>query len=182
MRVGLAGFRGLPHRMERVAEHDGVAWYDDSKGTNAAATAKSLDGFADGRVHLILGGRGKGADLAALAPLVRQKARRAYLIGEAAGEFARALGASAPFERSETLERAVAAAARAARPGDVVLLSPACASFDQFRNFVHRGERFQALVTESSTPERRRGWPMAKKLAFDRCCSPPSSCSSSSAW
>jgi len=146
IRRGLQGFQGLPHRMQRAGEKDGVTWYDDSKGTNPGATLKSLEGFADGTVHIILGGRNKGADLASLTPLLRQKARRAYLIGEAAEEFAAALGDAVPFERSETLERAVRSAAEQARPGEAVLLSPACASFDQFRNFVHRGESFQALV------------------------------------
>ncbi len=148
LRRGLAGFRGLPHRLERVGEKGGVVWYDDSKGTNPAATAKSLEGFPAGSVHLILGGRNKGADLGALAPVVREKARRLYLIGEAAEEFARALGDAAPSERAGTLERAVRSAAGRARPGEAVVLSPACASFDQFRNFVHRGEAFQAFVRE----------------------------------
>jgi UDP-N-acetylmuramoylalanine--D-glutamate ligase len=148
IRLGLLGFQGLPHRMVKLGEKDGVTWYDDSKGTNPGATAKSLEGFADGTVHIILGGRNKGADLASLTPLLARKARRAYLIGEAAEEFAEALGESVPFERSGTLEQAVRSAAEQARPGEAVLLSPACASFDQFRNFVHRGERFQALVRE----------------------------------
>jgi UDP-N-acetylmuramoylalanine--D-glutamate ligase len=146
IRQGLRGFRGLPHRLERVGEAAGVAWYDDSKGTNPGATAKAIEGFPDGSVHLILGGRNKGADLASLVPIVRRKARRAYLIGEAAEEFARALGAAVPHETAGTLDRAVAAAAAAARPGEAVVLSPACASFDQFRDFNHRGEVFQELV------------------------------------
>jgi UDP-N-acetylmuramoylalanine--D-glutamate ligase len=146
IRAGLRTFRGLPHRLERVGEAAGVAWYDDSKGTNPGATAKAIEGFADGTVHLILGGRNKGADLAALVPAVRRKARRAYLIGEAAEELARALGDAVPHEAAGTLDRAVAAAAAAARPGDAVVLSPACASFDQFRDFNHRGEVFQGLV------------------------------------
>jgi UDP-N-acetylmuramoylalanine--D-glutamate ligase len=146
IRRGLLGFQGLPHRMQKVGEKGGVTWYDDSKGTNPGATMKSLEGFADGTVHIILGGRNKGADLASLTPLLRRKARRAYLIGEAAEEFAQALGDGVPFERLETLERAVRSAAAQAQPGEAVLLSPACASFDQFRNFVHRGESFQALV------------------------------------
>jgi UDP-N-acetylmuramoylalanine--D-glutamate ligase len=148
LRTGLAGFKGLPHRMERVGEKDGVVWYNDSKGTNPAATAKSLEGFEDGTVHLILGGRNKGADLSLLAPIVRQKVRRAYLIGESAGDFEKALGEAVPFEHSETMERAVQSAAQLAKAGEAVVLSPACASFDQFRNFVHRGEVFQALVRE----------------------------------
>jgi UDP-N-acetylmuramoylalanine--D-glutamate ligase len=148
LRRGLAGFHGLPHRLERVGERGGVVFYDDSKGTNPGATAKAIEGFADGTVHLILGGRNKGADLASLTPLVGRKARRVYLIGEAAGEFERALAGAAAAERAETLDRAVRSAAAQARPGDAVVLSPACASFDQFRNFGHRGEVFQALVRE----------------------------------
>lgn len=144
----LATFEGLPHRLQRVGTKDGVTWYDDSKGTNPAATMKSIEGFTPGTVHLILGGRNKGADLAALAPVVAAKARRVYLIGEAADDFARALGSAAPYERAETLERAVQSAALQANPGDVVVLSPACASFDQFRNYVDRGLRFQAFVRQ----------------------------------
>src|SRR5262249_28534975 len=105
-------------------------------------------GFADGTVHLILGGRNKGADLASLAPLVQKKARRIYLIGEAAKEFERALQGAAPYEMSETLDRAIQSAASQARSGEVVVLSPACASFDQFRDFNHRGEVFTRLVRE----------------------------------
>ncbi|HWN41768.1 MAG TPA: UDP-N-acetylmuramoyl-L-alanine--D-glutamate ligase [Thermoanaerobaculia bacterium] len=149
LRTGLAGFKGLPHRMERVGEKDGVVWYNDSKGTNPAATAKSLEGFEDGTVHLILGGRNKGADLSLLTPIVRQKVRRAYLIGESAADFERALEGAVPLEHSETMERAVRSAAQAAKAGEAVVLSPACASFDQFRNFVHRGEVFQDLVRKA---------------------------------
>jgi UDP-N-acetylmuramoylalanine--D-glutamate ligase len=144
--AGLAGFHGLPHRLERVGERGGVAWFDDSKGTNPAATAKSLEGFGDGTVHLILGGRNKGADFAVLAPIVRAKARRVYLIGEAAAELEQALGGGVAYEVSGTLDHAVRTAAARASAGEVVVLSPACASFDQFRNFAHRGERFQSLV------------------------------------
>jgi UDP-N-acetylmuramoylalanine--D-glutamate ligase len=146
LRRGLAGFRGLPHRLQLVARQGGVAWYDDSKGTNPAATLKSLEGFADGSVHLILGGRNKGADFAPLAPLAGRKARRLYLIGEAAAEIERALAGAVPAERSGTLDAAVRAAAARARAGESVVLSPACASFDQFRNFGHRGEVFQHEV------------------------------------
>jgi UDP-N-acetylmuramoylalanine--D-glutamate ligase len=146
LRAGLLAFRGLPHRLERVAEIAGVSYYDDSKGTNPAATLKSIEGFADGTLHLILGGRNKGADLSALVPLVRAKAKRAYLIGEAAAELEPALSGKVPYEVAATLDRAVASAAAVAQPGEAVVLSPACASFDQFRNFVHRGESFKALV------------------------------------
>jgi UDP-N-acetylmuramoylalanine--D-glutamate ligase len=148
IRAALAGFTGLPHRLQRVGERGGVAFYDDSKGTNPGATQKAIEGFADGTVHLILGGRNKDADLAALTPMIRRKARRAYLIGEAAGDFERALGGAVPFEIAETLERAVRSAAGRARAGEAVVLSPACASFDQFKSFGHRGEVFQALVRD----------------------------------
>ena len=144
----LASFRGLPHRLERVRERAGVVFYDDSKGTNVAATERSLEGFADGSVHLILGGRNKGADPAYLAPMVGRKARRIYVIGESAEEFARALGGLVACERCGTLERAIAGAAAAARSGESVVLSPACASFDQFRDYGHRGDEFQRLVRE----------------------------------
>jgi UDP-N-acetylmuramoylalanine--D-glutamate ligase len=156
LRRGLAAFQGLPHRMQRVAEAGGVAWYDDSKGTNPAATTKSVEAFADGAVHLILGGRNKGADFAPLADLARRKARRLYLIGEAADEVERALAGTAPIERSGTLAAAVHSAAGRAAAGESVVLSPACASFDQFRNFAHRGEVFQREVRAELA---RRGGP-----------------------
>jgi len=146
IRAALTSFTGLPHRLQRVGERRGVLFYDDSKGTNPGATLKAIEGFADGTVHLILGGRNKDADLAELTPMVRKKARRAYLIGEAARDFERTLSGAVPYEVSETLDRAVRSAAGQARAGEAVVLSPACASFDQFRNFVHRGQVFQDLV------------------------------------
>jgi UDP-N-acetylmuramoylalanine--D-glutamate ligase len=151
-RRALRSFRGLAHRTERVAEADGVTWYDDSKGTNPAATLGCLRGFPDGSVHLVLGGSDKGADFTELTETVAAKARRVYLIGETAPKIEAALTVSgspvAPIVRAGTLDRAVAEAAEAARPGEVVLLSPACASFDQFDNFNHRGDEFQRLVKE----------------------------------
>jgi UDP-N-acetylmuramoylalanine--D-glutamate ligase len=146
LQAALGEFQGLPHRMQQVAEIAGVTYFDDSKGTNVAASVKSLEGLPDRRVHLILGGRHKGDDLGPLARLAAIKARRVYLIGEAAEEMASALGADVAQERSGTLETAVASASRRARSGDVVLLSPACASFDQFTSYAHRGRRFQELV------------------------------------
>jgi UDP-N-acetylmuramoylalanine--D-glutamate ligase len=146
IRAGLRTFRGLPHRLAKVRTLDGVDFYDDSKGTNLDATAKSLEGFADGTVHLILGGRGKGTDFRELGEIVARKARRLYLIGETAAEIEAALGALVPAIRSGTLERAIADAAEAAGRGETVLLSPACASFDQFRDFNHRGDEFERLV------------------------------------
>ncbi len=146
LRLRLRTFVGLPHRVERVRVRAGVTWVDDSKGTNPAATERSLEGFADGSVHLILGGRNKDADPAALRVRVAEKVRTAYLIGESAPQFAAALGDLVPCHHAGTLENAVALAATTARSGETVLLSPACASFDQFRNYLHRGERFSELV------------------------------------
>ena len=139
-------FEGLPHRTRRIAERGGVVFYDDSKGTNVGATSKSLEAFADGSVHLILGGLAKGQDFAPLRPAVARKAKAVYLIGADAGALEAALAGVVAIRRAETLERAVAAAAAAAVAGDIVLLSPACASFDQFTDFSHRGRRFQELV------------------------------------
>jgi UDP-N-acetylmuramoylalanine--D-glutamate ligase len=158
--AGLRTFKGLPHRTEPVGEVNGVRFFDDSKGTNIGATAKALEGFADGTVHLILGGRGKGTGLGdELVGLIRTKARRVYLIGEEAERFGRELAGVVAVHRSGRLEVAVPEAAAAARPGDSVLLSPACASFDQFRNYHHRGEVFQQLVGEAiaATTQGTRG-------------------------
>lgn len=150
----MRGFRGLPHRLQRVAEHDGVRFFDDSKGTNVGATVASLEGFDDHSVHLILGGQTKGADFTALCKPVAAKARRVYLIGEAADTLATTLGAGvsdAPIavEHAGTIEQAVTAACREARAGESVVLSPACASFDQFAGFVDRGRAFQRAVAAS---------------------------------
>jgi UDP-N-acetylmuramoylalanine--D-glutamate ligase len=143
---GLRTFRGLPHRLERVAERRGVAWYDDSKGTNVGATIAALNGLAR-RTVLILGGEGKGQDFAPLAQPVARFARRVLLIGRDAPQIERALaGASVPLERCATLEAAVERAAQCAQSGDAVLLSPACASFDMFRDYKHRGDAFAAAV------------------------------------
>jgi UDP-N-acetylmuramoylalanine--D-glutamate ligase len=144
--AGLRGFRGLPHRLERVGERAGVTYFDDSKGTNVAATARSLESFADGSVHVILGGRNKGADFRYLRPAALRKVRRAYLIGESAAELERALAGATELSRSGTLAAAVSEAAERARTGDAVVLSPACASFDQFRDYRDRGQSFQRLV------------------------------------
>ena len=144
--AGLRSFRGLPHRLERVALRRGVAWYDDSKGTNVGATIAALAGLP-GKSLLIAGGEGKGQDFAPLAPVVAQHARRALLIGRDAPLIERALRPSGvPLERCESLEQAVARAAALAVSGDAVLLSPACASFDMFRDYRHRGEVFAAAV------------------------------------
>ncbi len=152
---GLGSFRGLAHRLERIAVRDGVAWYDDSKGTNVGATIAALRGLARKAV-LILGGEGKGQDFAPLAEAARRHAAAVLLIGRDAPLIERAL-AGFPSERCATLEEAVERAARLARPGEAVLLSPACASFDMFRDYKHRGEAFAAAVrrlpaTEGPSP------------------------------
>ena len=156
----LRSFRGLPHRTVLVRTVNGVGYWNDSKGTNVDATLKSLEGFPDGKVHLILGGKDKGDDFARLAPLASRKARRILAIGKAAPGIAKALGGlpGVALEIAGTLEKALEDAARHATPGDAVLLSPACASFDQFRDFEHRGEVFEALVRglqEPATAEKR---------------------------
>jgi UDP-N-acetylmuramoylalanine--D-glutamate ligase len=147
VRAGLRTFRGVAHRLEPVAERDGVAYVNDSKATNVKSTTVALISLGDRRVHLILGGRTKAQDFAELAPFVKARCASVHLIGEGAGEIATALaGTGVPLHDDGDLERAVAAARAAARPGDVVLLSPACASFDQFADFEARGDAFRALV------------------------------------
>jgi UDP-N-acetylmuramoylalanine--D-glutamate ligase len=150
IREGLACFPGLPHRMELVAESRGVRWINDSKGTNVDATKKSLEGYPPGTVILILGGRDKHGDFAALAPLAGKAAFRILTIGEAASTVEAALAAAAATERAGTMDRAVARAAEIARPGDTVLLSPACASFDQYGNYEERGAHFARLAREAA--------------------------------
>jgi UDP-N-acetylmuramoylalanine--D-glutamate ligase len=143
---GLASFRGLPHRLQRLRERRGVVWYDDSKGTNVGAALAALRGLGRPAV-LIAGGEGKGQDFAPLAPVVARHARAVLLIGRDAPLIERALAdGDVPLERCASLEDAVARAAALARGGDAVLLSPACASFDMFRDYRHRGEVFAAAV------------------------------------
>lgn len=149
---GLTGFRGLPHRTELVVEERGVAWVNDSKGTNVDATVKSLEGRAPKSVLLILGGRDKHGDFGRLVAPVAHAARMVLTIGEAAPVIEEALAGSAPIERRGTMESAVERAAELARPGDTVLLSPACASFDQYRNFEERGAHFSELVRRLTSP------------------------------
>jgi UDP-N-acetylmuramoylalanine--D-glutamate ligase len=147
VRAGLHSFAGVKHRLEDVALRDGVRWVNDSKATNVASTLVALDAFAAGTVHLILGGQGKGQDFFALRGPVGERCKAVYLIGEDAPVIAAALaGGAAPVLECGDLERAVTAARGAARAGDVVLLSPACASFDQFADFEARGERFRELA------------------------------------
>jgi UDP-N-acetylmuramoylalanine--D-glutamate ligase len=139
----LRTFPGVPHRLEDVAEIRGVRYVNDSKATNAAAARRAVAAY-DAPLHVILGGLGKNESYAELAEDLRARTARAYLIGAAADELAGAL--DVPYERSGDLAAAVRAAAAAAEPGDVVLLSPACASYDQFENFEQRGEEFRRLI------------------------------------
>ncbi len=142
----LGTFPGVGHRIEEVATVDGVLYVNDSKATNAAAALRALASFPGRRKHVILGGRGKAEPYDALAAAF-EPGDRAYLIGEAASELAAALeAADVSHVAAGTLERGLAEAASAASAGDVVLLSPACASFDQFTSFEHRGEEFRSLV------------------------------------
>jgi UDP-N-acetylmuramoylalanine--D-glutamate ligase len=142
----LAHFEGLPHRVQKVAEIDGVHFYDDSKGTNVGATVAALNGMEQ-KVVLIAGGDGKGQDFKPLKPAVAAHARAVVLIGRDRDRIAEAIdGADVPVCRADTLEQAVDLSISLAHEGDVVMLSPACASFDMFRNYEHRAQVFVAAV------------------------------------
>jgi UDP-N-acetylmuramoylalanine--D-glutamate ligase len=145
-RTALAGFKGLPHRMEKVAAVRGVTYYNDSKGTNVEATMMTLKGL-DRPAVLIAGGHDKGGDFTKLVPFLAH-VKAIVTIGEAAPLIEEALGSIVPIARAATMQEAVETAARTAQVGEIVLLSPACASFDMFRNFEHRGEVFAECVKE----------------------------------
>ena len=145
VRQAVSEFRAVEHRLELVTTVNGVAFYNDSKATNVDATMKALESFP-GKIHLILGGKDKGSDYSVLNPLLRERAKRVYLIGAATEKIAAQIQGAVPLTRSGTLDRAVRQAFEAAAPGDVVLLAPACASFDQFENYEHRGRVFKELA------------------------------------
>lgn len=149
IRSAVAAFRAVEHRLEFVRELDGVRYFNDSKATNVDATLKALAAFPSG-IHVILGGKDKDSDYTTLAPLLRERARTVITIGSAAEKIESELSpldlGAAKIERAETLQRAVSLAHGLATPGDVVLLAPACASFDQFENYEHRGRTFRDLV------------------------------------
>jgi UDP-N-acetylmuramoylalanine--D-glutamate ligase len=155
---GLRHFQGLPHRLEKVAEILGVSFYDDSKGTNVGATVAALSGMTS-PVVLIAGGDGKGQDFAPLGPAVKAHARAVVLIGRDAPLIEAVLaGQGVELTQARTMEDAVECAYKVARSGDAVLLSPACASYDMFRSYVHRGECFvQAVHAVARDQEARRG-------------------------
>jgi UDP-N-acetylmuramoylalanine--D-glutamate ligase len=151
IRQGVESFQAVEHRLEYVATLNGVEFYNDSKATNVDATAKAVEAFPSG-IHLIMGGKDKGSPYTILSDLLRKRVRAVYTIGSAASKIESQLRGVVPILACETLEKAVAEAATAAHPGDVVLLAPACSSFDQFESYEHRGRIFKELVTE------RRGW------------------------
>jgi UDP-N-acetylmuramoylalanine--D-glutamate ligase len=158
---GVRSFKGVEHRLEFVAEIEAVRYYNDSKATNVDATLKALESFA-GRILVILGGKDKGSDYSLLQKALRERAILALLIGAAAEKIEKQITGSVAIERVGTLERAVQTASHAARPGDIVLLAPACASFDQFQNYEHRGRVFKELIHELeqkavSAPRSNRG-------------------------
>jgi UDP-N-acetylmuramoylalanine--D-glutamate ligase len=147
VRRGLRSFAGVPHRLEEVVSREGVLYVNDSKATNVASTLVALRAFPGAGLHLILGGQGKEQDFAPLRSAIEQGCRAIYLIGEDAPLIAKALvSVSVPVYRCDTLEQALQAASATATCGEVVLLSPSCASFDQFADFEARGERFRELV------------------------------------
>ena len=140
-------FAGVEHRLEFVAEVRGVRYYNDSKATNVDATLKALNAFPGG-VLIILGGKDKGSDYTALQKPLREKAKLALLIGAAAEKIESQIAGSVTLEHAGTMQRAVKRAAEVAQAGDIVLLAPACASFDQFENYEQRGRVFKDLVRE----------------------------------
>jgi UDP-N-acetylmuramoylalanine--D-glutamate ligase len=143
--AALRTFPGVPHRLEEVGSVNGVLYVNDSKATNVSSAVRGIEAF-DGGVHVILGGSLKGGGFEGLREAVASRCVAAYLIGEAAERLEADLGGAVPLHRSGDLQTAVSAATEAAEPGEVVLLSPACASFDQFRDYEERGEAFRRLV------------------------------------
>jgi UDP-N-acetylmuramoylalanine--D-glutamate ligase len=151
IRNGLISFEGLPHRLEFVAEIGGVRYIDDSKGTNVGAVVRSLQSFTV-PIVLIAGGKDKQSDFRPLVPIVSERVKRLILIGQAASKLRHELAGACPMEEASSLEEAVRRAAAATSPGEVVLLSPACASFDMFTDFEERGRVFKAAVRELLPP------------------------------
>jgi UDP-N-acetylmuramoylalanine--D-glutamate ligase len=145
--TAVENFRAVEHRLEYVATDNGVEYYNDSKATNVDASAKAIAAFM-GCIHLILGGKDKNSNYADLSDLLRKRVKAVYTIGSAAAKIESQIRGMVPIVSCETLDKAVAAARKAAHPGDIVLLSPACSSFDQFENYEHRGQVFKELVLE----------------------------------
>jgi UDP-N-acetylmuramoylalanine--D-glutamate ligase len=145
IRKAVASFKAVEHRLEYVATIRGVEYYNDSKATNVDATIKALESFP-ANIHLILGGKDKGSDYGVLNDLLRQRVKQVYTIGAAAAKIESQIKGATEIVHAETLENAIKRAADSAQPGDIVLLAPACASFDQFRSYEHRGKVFKEVV------------------------------------
>jgi UDP-N-acetylmuramoylalanine--D-glutamate ligase len=147
IRSAVAGFKAVEHRLEFVSTVQGVEYFNDSKATNVDAAMKAVAAFPGG-IHLILGGKDKGSDYTLLAPLLRERVKAVYTIGSAAEKIERELHGVVKMVGAGTMDVAVREAQKAAVAGDVVLLSPACSSFDQFENYEHRGRIFRQIVHE----------------------------------
>jgi UDP-N-acetylmuramoylalanine--D-glutamate ligase len=145
VRKAVRGFKSVEHRLEYVATVQGVEYYNDSKATNVDATIKALESFP-ANIHLILGGKDKGSDYSVLNDLLRERVKCVYTIGTAAEKVSSQIRGATSISPAGTIEAAVKQASASAQPGDVVLLAPACASFDQFQNYEHRGRVFKELV------------------------------------
>jgi UDP-N-acetylmuramoylalanine--D-glutamate ligase len=145
IRKAVESFKAVEHRLEFVAEINGVDYYNDSKATNVDAAAKAIAAFPGG-IHLILGGKDKSSDYRQLRSLLEERVKAVYTIGAAAEKIEMQIYGAVPVVSAGTLDQAVAKAAEAARPGEIVLLAPACSSFDQFENYEHRGQVFKDLV------------------------------------
>jgi len=150
IRQAVRDFKAVEHRLEFVATIRGVDYYNDSKATNVDATIKALESFP-ANIHLILGGKDKGSDYTVLNDLLRQRVKRVYTIGTAAAKIGSQIK-DVEVVPAETLENALRKAHAVAQPGDVVLLAPACASFDQFKNYEHRGQVFKEVVRGLANP------------------------------
>ncbi len=150
IRAAVAAFKAVEHRLELTRELDGVRYFNDSKATNVDATVKAIESFPGG-IYLILGGKDKDSDYTTLSPLLHERVKTVITIGSAAEKIERQLAGVVKIERAETMQRAVAFAHSAAVAGDTVLLAPACASFDQFENYEHRGRVFKDLVGKLGT-------------------------------
>ena len=151
IRRAVANFKAVEHRLEYVATVRGVQYYNDSKATNVDATIKALESFPGG-IHLILGGKDKGSDYSVLNPLLEERVKRVYTIGAAAGKIESQMRGT-QLVSAGTIDNAVRRASESAVPGDIVLLAPACASFDQFVSYEHRGRVFKDLVRQMEARE-----------------------------
>jgi UDP-N-acetylmuramoylalanine--D-glutamate ligase len=155
IRATVARFQAVEHRLEYVGAENAVEYYNDSKATNVDAAAKAIASFPGG-IHLILGGKDKNSNYADLSDLLRKRVKAVYTIGSAATKIETQIRGMVPIVSCETLENAVTSARKAAHPGEIVLLSPACSSFDQFESYEHRGRVFKELVLEHIGAEGKR--------------------------